>query len=41
MLDTSVTKVIVETLDPWVQKDRRELMERLGRLDRLEERVPS
>lgn len=41
MLDTSVTKVIVEIWAPWVLKDRRELMERLGRLDRLEERVPS
>lgn len=41
MLDTSVTKVIVETRGPWVLKDRRELMERLGKVGRLEERVPS
>lgn len=40
-MDTSVIKVIVEIWAPWVLKDRRELMERLGRLDRLEERVPS
>lgn len=40
-LDTSVTKAIAATWGPWVLKDRREWMERLGRLGRLEERVPS
>lgn len=41
MLDTSVTKVMVATMDPWDLKERRGLMERRERLGRLEERVPS